>query len=1177
MYASLLLLSISCFGALLTPVGGHAQVPITSSGLNTRVSPAPGNSAQYDITGGTRPGSGPNLFHSFGDFNVPNNHTANFLNDTGLPTSNILGRVTGGNPSNIFGTIQTTGFGKANLFLMNPAGILFGPNASLNVGGSVGFTTADYLRLADGAKFTAVPGPQDAAISSTPVAAFGFLGSNPAAITVQGGKLAVTEAQNLSLVGGNIIVTAGAVADGTSQAARLSAPGGQIALVSVASPGEVTMNTTAITDTSLSGFAALGTISLSRGTVVDTSGDTAGRILIRAGQFIMEGADLTAHSTSIDQGPQAASVHAGGISIQADEVTLSRGSSLTTSTVNDTAGDITFHVGILRSNVEHDGHPIQGAAPVTISSVSTGRGGPGSISLSGPADGAADALLLSNTRIITSVTNAAQPTVVPGHIDMTAEHIELRNGTVLQTDSTGGADAGSITIKTGTLYSEAGPDGRVLLSSNSNCHGCLGGQAGDITIEGIPGVTPTETRLYVFVGTPESGPTKPITYHMARNIDLHGTDIRSEAAGNAPGGMVVMRAQDSIGMTDTTISVATQDFDIDGPKPSGELVRNQGFSRIDVLAHDITLKDSTIRADANVSDIGSCPLCLGGPSAGEIWFRTGNSFTADNSSIINSSRGRAQAGLTKIIGDHFFSFGAVWEPDYPDLPTKSVTLNHSEVTVQSVDSGLPGYLRIRGDQVTLNHSILNSKVNDVSNSHTRDGKLVDLPGDGERGRVIADGRDVQGSVVVSAKRLDITGGGIIAPTTGSRIASRIELLANDVTTRPGTGPGGTFNAPRILDTADPTRTVLFSGSTGSGGAGTITIAGEGLGRPEGTAYPPASSIRLTGTNVLTDTNSDALGGRIQMFATGPIALHNTTASANVTDVRPRSLYLEQGGNITLSAASLSVDGGGLSVLSRGTQTGGNIVVDTTGQVTLAGGASITASSIGSGNAGNIALNAGSQLLVHDSSITTDAAQASGGNIAIRAVDAIHLVNSRISTSVQGGPQTSGGNITIDPTIFTLQNGHVLAQAVQGQGGNISITAGTFLADQNSVVSASSEFGLSGSVTLQSPVSNVSGTLATLPQRPLEAQNLLRQHCAAQANGQLSSLVVSSRDTAPSEPGGWLSSPLAILGDATGSHPIAQSEDPRLRSIIEGRLLPSLHADQAGTNMRSRLFVDGCNG
>ena len=246
----------------LIPLGlpdtSHAQVtpPITSSGLNTHISKPSGNSLQYDITAGTRAGT--NLFHSFGDFSVPTNNIANFLNDSGLATSNILGRVTGGNPSNIFGTLQTTGFGGANLFLMNPAGIVFGPNAALNVGGSVSFTTADYLRLTDGARFNAIAGPQDAAISSAPVAAFGFLGSNPAAIAVQGSQLAVAEGQGISLVGGNLTVQGGTLADTTIQPARLSAPGGPINLIAVASAGEVLTNAAAApADPTLNGFTSL--------------------------------------------------------------------------------------------------------------------------------------------------------------------------------------------------------------------------------------------------------------------------------------------------------------------------------------------------------------------------------------------------------------------------------------------------------------------------------------------------------------------------------------------------------------------------------------------------------------------------------------------------------------------------------------------------------------------------------------------------------------------------------------------------------------------------------------------------------------------------------------------------------------------------------------------------------
>jgi filamentous hemagglutinin family protein len=154
LYAFLLLFLFLMVALIpMSPAVGDAQITttITSSGLNTQVNQV-GNS--HNITGGSRPGGGPNLFHSFGQFDVGQtagvNDIANFLNNTGLPTFNILGRVTGGNISNIDGTIQTTGFGSANLFLMNPSGIVLGPGASLNVGGSVSFTTAQYLRLFDG-------------------------------------------------------------------------------------------------------------------------------------------------------------------------------------------------------------------------------------------------------------------------------------------------------------------------------------------------------------------------------------------------------------------------------------------------------------------------------------------------------------------------------------------------------------------------------------------------------------------------------------------------------------------------------------------------------------------------------------------------------------------------------------------------------------------------------------------------------------------------------------------------------------------------------------------------------------------------------------------------------------------------------------------------------------------
>ena len=173
--------------------------------------------------------------------------------------------------------------------------------------------------------------------------------------------------------------------------------------------------------------------------------------------------------------------------------------------------------------------------------------------------------------------------------------------------------------------------------------------------------------------------------------------------------------------------------------------------------------------------------------------------------------------------------------------------------------------------------------------------------------------------------------------------------------------------------------------------------------------------------------------------------------------------------------------------------------------------------------------------------------------------------------------TSGGNITIDPAIMTLQNSQVLAQAVQGHGGNINIIAGTFLADQTSFAwSATSQRGINGNVNIQSPLSNLSGTLAILPQRPLQAQNPLTQRCAARANGQLSSLVVAGRDTLPVEPGGWLMSPMALMADDAPSPQAHPGTGYSLDPLHQGQALAAPLSDQL-SSMPRRHFTDWSSG
>jgi len=136
--------------------------------------------------------------------------------------------------------------------------------------------------------------------------------------------------------------------------------------------------------------------------------------------------------------------------------------------------------------------------------------------------------------------------------------------------------------------------------------------------------------------------------------------------------------------------------------------------------------------------------------------------------------------------------------------------------------------------------------------------------------------------------------------------------------------------------------------------------------------------------------------------------------------------------------------------------------------------------------------------------------------------------SLIRASVTDGSGGGGNMISIDPQFIILQNSQILAQAAQGQGGAITITAGLFLQDANSNVNADSGSGVNGTVTIQSPNAPASGQIQPLGNTPLQATLLLNQRCAALASGEFSSFTDAGRDSLPVEPGSWLASPLAML-------------------------------------------------
>jgi len=239
---------LACLSVLLIYTFAHAAGINTDGSLGPATTLTPGGPKGNDYTISSNLGQqkGSNLFHSFGNFNVDTGYTATFTGSAG--TANVIGRVTGGNSSWIDGRLGCDITG-ANLWLLNPFGILFGPNASLNVNGSFHASTADYLQLSDGGVFYTDPSKTSKLTIAAP-SAFGFLSSHPKEITISGSNLKVESGKTLSLISGDINIVNG----------QLIAPSGKINLISMASPGEVVLNEDGI---AVTGSPELGDIRIS--------------------------------------------------------------------------------------------------------------------------------------------------------------------------------------------------------------------------------------------------------------------------------------------------------------------------------------------------------------------------------------------------------------------------------------------------------------------------------------------------------------------------------------------------------------------------------------------------------------------------------------------------------------------------------------------------------------------------------------------------------------------------------------------------------------------------------------------------------------------------------------------------------------------------------------------------
>ncbi|MBD2593095.1 S-layer family protein [Nostoc spongiaeforme FACHB-130] len=535
---------------LLWSNAANAEVK-TDGTLGTAVSQP--SSTSFDITNGTQYGS--NLFHSFGQFSIPNGTTVTFQNPTSV--QNIFARVTGGSLSNIDGTISAQG--SANLFLLNPAGILFGANAKLSIGGSFVGTTADSIVFADGLKFSATNTTSPSLLTmSVPVGL--QLGSNPGMITVQGAGhnanflastqisglnigtrgLQVQSGKTLALVGGNIALDGG----------LLSAPGGQIELGSI-SNANVTLNSTSqgftlsypntgnFGDITLTQRALASTRDLSRenggsvkiqgkqvsirdGSLVfvqNRSNQAAGDIVVNATEalnIIGKSPKFTSSSSLVND--TVSSAAAGHIIVNTPKLNIDQGGYIINRTFSAaTGGNIIINSDAIDVNGFAPGDPSPFRAVSQILAASFGKGKGGDISIT-----------TQDLSVSAGANIAARPysSGKGGDLNIKADTIQVLGAgtpkgsyfTLVSAATFGPGDAGNLDIKTRKLSVQGGA--RVSASS------IVLGNAGSLTINAsesidVSGMKPGETPSYIGTAVLPVGAFSTISRANAGNTTIN--------------------------------------------------------------------------------------------------------------------------------------------------------------------------------------------------------------------------------------------------------------------------------------------------------------------------------------------------------------------------------------------------------------------------------------------------------------------------------------------------------------------------------------------------------------------------------------------------------------------------------------------------------------------------------
>ena len=658
---------------------------------------------------------GTNLFHSFQQLNINEGRGAYFTNPPGI--ENILSRVTGVNSSNILGTLGVVG-GNANLFLINPNGIIFGANARLDVGGSFVATTANAIQLGNqGEGWFSASQPNGSRLLNVQPSAFFFnqMATNQPTNSIEiRGNLSVSENRSLLLVGGNALPTqtstGSILLDGSNfiDGIKLKAPGGRVELASIAGVGTVGLNVDGRNfRLSFPSGVARADLFLENSAEVNVSAVGGGSIGINARNLRMTGVSILQAGIAPDLG--SLSSQAGNIEVNATEnITLIGGSSIDNSVQFGATGRA-GNVWITADTIAFDGNSRYFRSSGAYSRIQEGaRGQGGNIELK------ARSLQLTNGAVITTSTrglgNAGSVTIIAdtvsfdgqgdfdtvlgfkqssaafsavtdvgegqgGSVNVQARSLSLTNGGAIITSTLGQGDAGNILINADTIFlSGKGSDSDInnFFNSSGAYSSVLDtgeGQGGRIEIAAK--LLSLTNGAVITTSTSGQGDGGNIAIvDTDRLVVQSGAQVSANTSGVGRAGTLLVNASDSVEVSGTSANGRTPsrlNFDTSGAGDAGDLRINT--SRLVVR------------------------------DGGRVSARTSNRGRAGTLAV--------NAGLVEVSGvgsGLYFDSRSSGDAQGIRIETgQLVVQNGGQVTVNGTGSGNPGDLEVAAGSIFLNN------------------------------------------------------------------------------------------------------------------------------------------------------------------------------------------------------------------------------------------------------------------------------------------------------------------------------------------------------------------------------------------------------------------------------------------------------------------------------------------